>query len=130
MGFSKLLDLVDFFLPNADEICRIARRDTVEEALTVLSHRVPCIAAKCGSLGALVQMGDRLFRIAPVTVTPVDTIGAGDSFDAGFLYAYLQGLDPLQCATAGNITGACLPCGPEVRRLSGIRNCGRFFAAT
>lgn len=102
----ELLDLVDVFLPNADEICRITRHDNVEEALKLLSHRVPCIAAKCGPLGALVQMGDKLSRIAPLTVTPVDTIGAGDSFDAGFLYAYLRGLNPIECAAAGNVTGA------------------------
>jgi sugar/nucleoside kinase (ribokinase family) len=41
-----------------------------------------------------------------VAVTPVDSIGAGDSFDAGFLFAWLQGLDPETCARAGNITGA------------------------
>lgn len=102
----ELLDLIDLFLPNEDEICRITRRDTVEEALKALSHRVPCIAAKCGSRGALVQMGNQLLRIPPITVNPVDTIGAGDSFDAGFLYAYLRGLDPMACAAAGNITGA------------------------
>jgi sugar/nucleoside kinase (ribokinase family) len=101
-----LLDLIDLFLPNEDEVCRITQRDTVEEALKALSHRVPCIAAKCGSRGALVQIGDQLSRIPPITVNPVDTIGAGDSFDAGFLYAYLHGLDPMACAAAGNITGA------------------------
>ena len=102
----ELLDHVDVFLPNEDEVCRITQRKTVEEALKVLSSRVPCIAAKCGARGALVQIGDRMSHVQPVPVTPVDTIGAGDSFDAGFLYAYLRGLDPEQCAAAGNITGA------------------------
>ncbi len=102
----ELLDHVDIFLPNEDEVCRITQRKTVEEALKVLSSRVSCIAAKCGARGALVQVGDRLSHVPPVPVTPVDTIGAGDSFDAGFLYAYLHGLDPEQCAAAGNVTGA------------------------
>ncbi len=102
----ELLDHIDVLLPNDDEVCRIARRDTVEEALQALSHRVPCIATKCGPRGALVQMGDRLSPIPPIEVSPIDTIGAGDSFDAGFLYAYLRGLDPLKCAAAGNVTGA------------------------
>ncbi len=102
----ELLGHVDVFLPNEDEVCRIAHRGTVEEALKALADRVPCIAAKCGSRGAMVQVGDRLTRVAPLTVKPVDTIGAGDSFDAGFLYAYMQGADPVACATAGNITGA------------------------
>ena len=101
-----LLDHVDLLLPNEEEACRIARRDTVEEALRTLSSRVPCIAAKCGPRGALLQIGDQLSRIPPLRVDPVDTIGAGDSFDAGFLYGYVRGADPLVCAAAGNITGA------------------------
>ncbi len=102
----ELLNHVDLLLPNEEEACRIARRDTAEEALQALSGRVPCIAAKCGSRGALVQMGGRLVRVPPIQVIPIDTIGAGDSFDAGFLHAYLRGLDPVECAAAGNIAGA------------------------
>ncbi len=102
----QLLEYVDVLLPNEDEACRMARRDTVEEALLVLSKRVPCIAVKCGSRGALVQADGKLSRIPPVLVQPVDTIGAGDSFNAGFLSLYLQGADPAECAYAGNVTGA------------------------
>ena len=102
----ELLEYVDVLLPNADEACRIARRDTVEDALHTLSSRVPCIAAKCGARGALVQIGDRLHRIPPLKIDPVDTIGAGDSFDAGFLCGYVRGTNTLECAVAGNITGA------------------------
>jgi sugar/nucleoside kinase (ribokinase family) len=54
----------------------------------------------------LLQSGDKLTRIPPIRVTPIDTIGAGDSFDAGFLYGYVRGADPVDCAMAGNITGA------------------------
>jgi sugar/nucleoside kinase (ribokinase family) len=102
----ELLGLADIFLPNEDEIRRITGRDDVKAALESLADRVPCIAAKCGSQGALVQVNGKLSRVPPLTVTPVDTIGAGDSFDAGFLYAFLRGLDPVQCAAAGNVTGA------------------------
>jgi len=102
----QLLDLVDVFLPNEDELCRIARRGTVEAALEGLGDRVPCIAVKCGARGALVLAGEGLLTVPPVPVAPVDTIGAGDSFDAGFLYAYLRGLSPAACAAAGNVTGA------------------------
>ncbi len=102
----EVLPYLDLLLPNADEVCRIARRDTVEDALLALSSRVPCIAAKCGPAGALLQTGNKLTRIPPIQVTPIDTIGAGDSFDAGFLYGYVRGADPADCAAAGNITGA------------------------
>jgi sugar/nucleoside kinase (ribokinase family) len=39
-------------------------------------------------------------------VTAVDPVGAGDSFDAGFLHEYLHGADVQSCLDAGNLTGA------------------------
>ena len=103
---NELLDLVDILLPNDSEICRIAHRNTLEESLSALAPRVPCIAVKCGAQGSIVQMGKERMTSQPVTVTPVDTIGAGDSFNSGFLAAWLKGLPPETCAHAGNITGA------------------------
>ncbi len=102
----ELLQYVDILLPNEDEVRRIARRNTVEEALDALSSRVPLIAVKCGSKGALVQRGKERFQVASIPSNPVDTIGAGDSFNAGFLAAWLSGADPQTCAAAGNVTGA------------------------
>lgn len=102
----ELLPYVDLLLPNDDEIRRIARRDSVEEAMDVLSGVVPLIAVKCGRSGALVQEGGRRFTVPGLAVEPVDTIGAGDSFNAGFLSAWLGGASAEECAQAGNITGA------------------------
>lgn len=119
-----LLPLVDILLPNDDEIRRIARRDSVEEALAVLAPLVPLIAVKCGSRGAIVQQGTQHFVAEPVTVSPVDTIGAGDTFNAGFLAAWLSGLDPQTCARAGNIAGALStlrPGGTEAFRDADLR---------
>lgn len=102
----ELLPAVDILLPNSDELLKIARRDTVEASLDALSSTVPLIAVKCGGRGAIVQQGDRRSVINPVPVQPVDTIGAGDSFNAGFLSAWLKGASPEQAAAAGNVTGA------------------------
>jgi sugar/nucleoside kinase (ribokinase family) len=102
----EILPFVDLLLPNDDEIRRIARRDTVEASLDALAPRVPTIAVKCGSRGALVQQGSQRIQVAGVSATPVDTIGAGDTFNAGFLSAWLRGADAEVCARAGNITGA------------------------
>jgi sugar/nucleoside kinase (ribokinase family) len=101
-----LLDLIDVLLPNEAEACRIAHRDTLDEALDVLSKRVPCVAVKRGPLGSVVRAGRETFITEGITVVPVDTIGAGDSFNAGFLFAWIKGLALDQCALAGNITGA------------------------
>ncbi|HZU09940.1 MAG TPA: carbohydrate kinase family protein [Pseudacidobacterium sp.] len=102
----ELLGLIDLLLPNEAEARRIAKRNTLEESLAVLSQRVPCIAVKRGAQGALVQVGNTRLTAPAVRVTPIDTVGAGDSFNAGFLFAWLRRLPLDACARAGNITGA------------------------
>jgi sugar/nucleoside kinase (ribokinase family) len=102
----ELLPLVDLFLPNEDELRRITRRSSVEEARETLAGTVPLIAVKCGRRGAVVQQGSKRTEVRGVAVNPVDTIGAGDSFNAGFLAAWLDGAEAEVCARAGNIAGA------------------------
>ena len=102
----QILPLVDLFMPNEGEICRMAGGCSLEEALRRLGEKVPTIVVKRGRQGCRVKHRDTLFDVPGVLVEPVDTIGAGDSFDAGFLCAYLQGLPLEVCARAGNITGA------------------------
>jgi sugar/nucleoside kinase (ribokinase family) len=104
--FPELLDSVDLLLPNEGEACRIARKETLHEALEELAQRVPWVAVKCGSRGSVVRVGGETFTVGGVAVKALDTIGAGDSFNAGFLFGWLQGWAPDQCAYAGNVTGA------------------------
>jgi sugar/nucleoside kinase (ribokinase family) len=103
---NELLDLTDILLPNEAEACRIAHRDTLDEALAWLSRHVPMIVIKRGSHGALIQRGIERIMVDPVEVQPVDSIGAGDTFNAGFLSAWLRGAEPRNAAMAGNIAGA------------------------
>ena len=124
----ELLDKIDILLPNEDELAKIAHATSTEEALEKLASRVKLIVVKCGSRGAIVQQGTQRDCLSPVQVDPVDTIGAGDSFNAGFLSAYLQGKDPLQAAAFGNLTGALStlrPGGTEAYRDVNLRN--EFF---
>jgi sugar/nucleoside kinase (ribokinase family) len=102
----ELLAYVDVLLPNEMEARRMAKKTTLDEALQELGRRVPCVAVKCGSRGSVVRASGKTFSVPGVSVTPVDTIGAGDSFNAGFLSGWLTGWPPEQCAYAGNITGA------------------------
>ncbi|MGA7155635.1 MAG: sugar kinase [Acidobacteriaceae bacterium] len=124
-----LLDKIDLLLPNEDELLKITRQPTVEQALDALSPRIPLIVVKCGSRGAIVQrgkqFGNQRDHVAPVLVTPIDTIGAGDSFNAGFLHSYLRGDDPVRAAAFGNLTGALStqrPGGTEAFRDATLRN--------
>jgi sugar/nucleoside kinase (ribokinase family) len=102
----ELLEYVDLLLPNEGEACRMTGKNTLDEALAQLAQRVPCIAVKRGSYGSVVRAAGETFIVNGVLVEPVDTIGAGDSFNAGFLFGRLRGWPPNQCAYAGNITGA------------------------
>jgi sugar/nucleoside kinase (ribokinase family) len=104
--FPELLPYVDLLLPNEGEACRITRKETLDEALDELGRRVPCVAVKRGSRGSVVRVGGETFTVGGVAVNPVDTIGAGDSFNAGFLFGWLNGWPPNECAYAGNVTGA------------------------
>jgi len=101
-----LLDRIDVLLPNEEETLRIAKKDTLEAALDVLSKRVPLIVVKCGKRGAVIQEGQHREWVAPLLVEPIDTIGAGDSFNAGFLSSYVKGESPRRSAAVGNVTGA------------------------
>ena len=122
-GLDELLGIVDVFLPNEDEACQITGKPDAESAIDILAKRIPLVAVKCGKLGALVQAGRQRWLLPAVCVTPLDTIGAGDSFNAGFLTAYLRGEAPDACAAFGNRTAALStlrPGGTESFRDSGL----------
>jgi sugar/nucleoside kinase (ribokinase family) len=67
---------------------------------------VPLVVAKLGTEGALAQRGQERFASPALNITAVDAVGAGDSFDAGFLHEYLRGSDLVTCLASGNRAGA------------------------
>ena len=105
-GLDGVLDLVDIFLPNRREACRIAGTDNLGKAITKLSGAVPLLVVKLGAEGALAIRDNERITSPAVEVDIVDPVGAGDSFDAGFLHAYLKGQSLDDCMTAGNAAGA------------------------
>ena len=120
-----LLPYVDVFLPSESEICRIARTNDLDQAIATIAPHVPAIVVKRGSNGARVYQLGRSTDIPSVPVTPVDTIGAGDSFDAGFLLVWKAGRSLITAARAGNITGALstqAPGGTEAFRDAALRD--------
>jgi sugar/nucleoside kinase (ribokinase family) len=90
-GLEELLRQVDVFLPNQNEALAISRTSTLEGALQVLSRKCPVVAVKCGREGAQARRGLERAQAAALPIPVVDTVGAGDSFDAGFLYGWLHG---------------------------------------
>ena len=97
----------DLFFPNEREAALITGRTDPERMLEILSEKgARNVALKLGARGATLCWGGKLFRCPPFPVNPVDTTGAGDCFDAGFLYAWFKGESPEQCLRTAAICGA------------------------
>jgi sugar/nucleoside kinase (ribokinase family) len=106
-GLKALLPLVDILMPNEKEAMAIAGTTTVDAAVDTLRKIVPILAVKRGKEGATVHAKDVDRAVPAVNVkVVVDTVGSGDSFDAGFLYGYLNGMPLVECARIGSICGS------------------------
>lgn len=94
-GVAELIAMADIFSPNEEEACRLTGADTTEIAGRRLAQLVPVVAIKCGARGALLFDGAETRHVAAPQVDVVDTVGAGDSFNAGLLLGLLgpDGLD-------------------------------------
>ena len=103
----EAIGLVDFFIPNAREAMIITETDELQDAIRTLTKMIPLVVVKDGARGSWVSSRDGLFHVPPIHAGRViDTTGAGDCFNAGFLYAYLvEQAAPHTCARYGNICG-------------------------
>jgi sugar/nucleoside kinase (ribokinase family) len=90
-GFAALLQKVDVFLPNENEAFALAGINNVESASRRLSESCKVVVIKLGADGAIARSAGETVRIPTLKVEVVDTVGAGDTFDAGFLYGFLNG---------------------------------------
>jgi sugar/nucleoside kinase (ribokinase family) len=106
-GCMKRLALADIFLPNAREAKIVTQTDSVEAALTRLTERVGIAVVKDGPNGSWAARGDERYHADAIHAGDVvDTTGAGDCFNAGFLYGYVVEHQPLDvCLRYGNICG-------------------------
>ena len=105
-GLKEVLPYVDVLLPNEREALKISGKENLEDALDCLREMVPLVVVKLGPDGAIALRGKDRFRSSPVKLDVVDTIGAGDSFDAGFITEYIRGSDLETCLRHGNLAGA------------------------
>ena len=100
------LPYVDILLPNEREAMKMARTNDLETAVGRLSERVKTVVVKLGSRGAMAITRRERFTAPAANVQVVDPVGAGDSFDAGFLHQCLRGADRQTCLVYGNLCGA------------------------
>lgn len=102
----RALPVTDLFLPNDDEALRIAGTAELQEAIGRLSAQVGTLAVKRGGAGATARRGREEVSIPPFTVDAIETTGAGDSFNAGFIHHFLENKSLRECLTYGNACGA------------------------
>ncbi len=89
-GFDELLSATDVFLPNKTEALSITKLTDVKSAARQLANKSKLAAVKLGADGALACSQNNLTQSSSIPVNVVDTVGAGDTFDSGFMYGYLN----------------------------------------
>lgn len=99
------IDQLDLFMPNASELLRLTMALTLNHAAHLICPPVPRVVVKDGAQGAWLFTESDEFHVPAITVSPIDTTGAGDVFNAGFLAAHLAGHDSLTCLRWGNACG-------------------------
>lgn len=106
---SEVIDILkhtNLFMPNEQEARHISRRNTVDEAARrFLEWGVQVVAVKAGEKGSRVYTPQRMYEKAVEPATGGDSIGAGDSYDAGFLIGWLRGLPIERCLDLGTACG-------------------------
>jgi ribokinase len=97
------LPRIDWLFANSQEARSMTRSAGSSDPLRALAERTRCPVIKNGSAGASVMADGRRLELPGFAVEVVDTIGAGDNFDAGFLYAVIEkGMTPPDAARMAN----------------------------
>lgn len=101
----KTLQKVDIFMPNACEALRMTGEANLDMAMRKLGSYCPLVVVKDGANGSFGVQKGQVIHVPALPITPVDTTGAGDVFNAGFLRGWLDGLSLQTCLQMGNIAG-------------------------
>jgi sugar/nucleoside kinase (ribokinase family) len=111
-GLTEALRHVDVFLPNEQEAIAISGAPSLEQAMERLNRRIPTVVVKQGAAGAAARQDQASAHDPGFHVRVVDTTGAGDSFNAGYLYGHLQGWALSDALALGCACGALSTRGP------------------
>jgi sugar/nucleoside kinase (ribokinase family) len=102
----QAIEQADVFMPNLIEAYAITGTDSPEAALEALARYVPMLAIKLGAQGAIGYAAGTVHQVPALPVASVDTTGAGDNFDAGFIYGLLQGVAFDECLRYAVVAGS------------------------
>lgn len=104
---TEALRSIDLYFPNEAEALRLTGCPTADLALRHFARAgIAKVALKRGAQGASLLWDQQTFQSPALTADTVDVTGAGDCFDAGFLYGWLTGHPPQRCLDLGNLCGA------------------------
>ena len=102
-----ILPKIDIFFSNLDEARRITGKRRPQQIIDkLLKSGIKIIALKMGERGSIVADRKKITRVEAFDVTTTDTTGAGDVFDAGFVFAHLSGKGLIECAIFANAAAA------------------------
>jgi sugar/nucleoside kinase (ribokinase family) len=105
-GLRETLRETDLFFPNEVELAALTGTEDPAEGLRRLENGQTRVVAKLGSDGAMTLEEGRVVHVPAYPVEVVDTTGAGDSFNAGFLHRWLEGAPIVECLRLGAACGA------------------------
>ncbi|XEC93988.1 carbohydrate kinase family protein [Paenibacillus tarimensis] len=105
-GLLELAGKIDILFMNETEAMHYTGCATVEEAAGLISKYAGHVVVKLGSKGAVSVVNGKHAYHPGFKVNPLDTTGAGDSFNAGYIYGYLTGKETEECLVYGNACGA------------------------
>lgn len=105
-ALNLVLNHVDLLVPNETEALHITGEATIDAALAALAQRVPTVAIKLGAQGGIAQQEGEIARAEALNIDVVDTTGAGDTFNAGFLYGYINGWPLAKALRLGCVCGS------------------------
>lgn len=101
-NMDTVLPYVDILLMSIEDEHIIHPGATGYRALEAYGEQCQVVVMKEGSAGCTIWTPKGPQKVAANNPSPLDTTGAGDAFNAGFLYGYLSGWAPERCAVAGN----------------------------
>lgn len=105
-GIYELFPYIDILFMNETEALHYGRKKSAKEAAKDFAKHCSLSVVKLGKEGALAVREDELVRVDSYQVKALDSTGAGDSFNAGFIYGFLKGCSVTDCLNYGNACGA------------------------
>ncbi len=107
VNLNKLLPFVDIFLPNKEEFLEITQSDTIEKGYEKIKKYANIVVIKDSINGSyLYSKNCQKHQPAFIMNEIIDAIGAGDSYNAGFLKEFIKGSDLETCMFEGTLSGA------------------------